>query len=77
MHIIEMKYYMLLVAQLYCFYADIYSLGYSGIAKQVVNTVSNCKWLLMFNSSMGNDCVEVFKCHVMICSSFVYLTKKC
>jgi hypothetical protein len=31
----------------------------------------------MFNSSMGNDCVEVFKCHVMICSSFVYFTKKC
>jgi hypothetical protein len=30
----------------------------------------------MFNSSMGNDGVEVFKCHVMIYSSFVYLTKK-
>jgi hypothetical protein len=29
----------------------------------------------MFNSSMGNDSVEVFKCHVMICSSFVYSTK--
>jgi hypothetical protein len=31
----------------------------------------------MFNPSMGNDCVQEFKCHVMICSSFVYLTKKC
>ncbi len=40
---------------------------------KVVNTVSNSKRLPMFNSSMGNDCVEVFKCHVMICSSFVYL----
>jgi hypothetical protein len=29
-HIIEMKQYMLFVAQLYHFYADIYSLEYSG-----------------------------------------------
>ncbi len=31
MHIIEMKQYVLFVAQLYHFYADIYSLEYSGI----------------------------------------------
>ena len=31
MHIIEMKQYILFVAQLYHFYADIYSLEYSGI----------------------------------------------
>jgi hypothetical protein len=31
MHIIEMKRYILFVAQLYHFYADIYSLEYSGI----------------------------------------------
>ena len=31
MHIIEMKQYLLFVAQLYHFYADIYSLEYSGV----------------------------------------------
>jgi hypothetical protein len=44
---------------------------------KVVNTISKSKRLLLLSSITVEFCVEVLKCHILICISFVYLTKQC
>jgi len=41
------------------------------------HTISKSKRLLLLSSSTVEFCVEVLKCHILICISFVYLTKQC
>jgi hypothetical protein len=58
MHIIEMKQYILFVTQLYHFYADIYSLEFSGvlymfmcpILVSVASLLTSCKNTIMQNT---------------------------
>jgi hypothetical protein len=33
--------------------------------------------MLLLSSLTVEFCVEVLKCHILICISFVYLTKQC
>jgi hypothetical protein len=44
---------------------------------KVVDTISKSKRLLLISSSTVEYCGEELKCHLLICLSFVYLTKQC
>jgi hypothetical protein len=44
---------------------------------KVVDTISKSKRLHLLSSITVEFCVEVLKCPILICISFVYLTKKC
>jgi hypothetical protein len=47
----------------------------SGI--KVVDTILKSKRLLLLSSITVEYCVEALKCPIVICISFVYLTKQC
>jgi hypothetical protein len=44
---------------------------------KVVDTISKSKRVLLLSSITVEFCVEVLKCPIWICISFVYLTKQC
>ncbi len=60
MHVIKMKLYILFVAQLYHFYADIYSLEYSGILYMFIcpilvsmaSLLTSCNNIIMQNTPL-------------------------